>query len=168
MLSILQRIPHIAAQPFKKQRMKQPVHSVESPVPAASDLGLNMAQPLQVLVVEDAPDMRATVHATIEMLGHAVVSVPSAEAALAEIENIKQLDVLMTDISLLGQSGLELAALCVAAHPRVQVIFASGYGEVSEHLGVDGWSLPKPYSADDLRLLLEQVSAASRASPPSS
>lgn len=135
---------------------------------AASNLSSNPARPLQVLVVEDAPDMRATVHATIELLGYAVVSVASAEAALAEIESIKQLDVLMTDISLPGQSGLELAALCLAAHPRVQVIFASGYGEVSEHLGVEGWSLPKPYSADDLRLLLEQVCSAPAASPPAS
>ena len=67
----------------------------------------------------------------------------SAEAALAEIESIKQLDVSMTDISLLGQSGLELAALYVAAHARAQVIFASGYCEVSERLGVEHWSLPK-------------------------
>ena len=112
--------------------------------------------------------MRAIVHATIELLGYAVVSVASAEAALAEIESIKQLDVLMTDISLPGQSGLELAALCVAAHPRAQVIFASGYGEVSEHLGVEGWSLPKLYSANDLRLLLKQVCAAPAVSPSTS
>lgn len=148
--------------------MKQPVHCVETPFPAASNPGMKAACPLQVLVVEDAPDMRASAHAAIGLLGHAVVSAASAEAALAEIKNIKQLDVLMTDISLPGQSGLELAALCMAAHPRVQVIFASGYGEVSEHLGVEGWSLPKPYSADELRLLLEQVCAAPRASPPSS
>ena len=61
-----------------------------------------------MLVVENPPDMRATVHATIELLGYAVVSVASAEAALAEIESIKQLDVLMTDISLPGQSVLNL------------------------------------------------------------
>ena len=92
----------------------------------------------------------------------------SAEAALAEIESIKQLDVLMTDISLPGQSGLELAALYVAAHARAQVIFASGHSEVSKHLGVEVWSLPRPYSADDLRLLLQQVYAAPAVSPSTS
>ena len=112
--------------------------------------------------------MRVTVHATIELLGYAVVSVASAEAALAEIQSIKRLDVLMTDISLPGQTGLVFAALWIAAHPRVKVIFASGYVEVSEHLGVEGWSLPKLYSANDLRLLLKQVCAAPAVSPSTS
>lgn len=80
--------------------MKQATHSAESRVPAESKLGSNAASPLQVLVVEFAPDMRATMHTTIALLGYAVVNEASAEAALAEIEGIKQLDVLMTDISL--------------------------------------------------------------------
>lgn len=120
--------------------------------------------PVHVLVVEDAPDMRATVHETIELLGYAVLSVGSAEAALAEIERMDHLDVLITDISLPGKSGLDLAALCVEAHPAVKVIFASGYGEVSEHLGVEGWSLPKPYSIEDLKQMLEKVCAAAAGS----
>ena len=76
---------------------------------------MNPALPPQLLVVKDAPDMRATVHATIGLLGYAVVSVASAKAALAEIGSIKRLDDLMTKISLPGQSDLEFAGPCVAS-----------------------------------------------------
>lgn len=114
------------------------------------------ARPL-VLLVEDAPDMRETAHEAIDILGYEVISVGSAELALDEIERLDKLDVLITDISLPGKSGLELAALCVEKHPGLKVIFASGYGEVSEHLGVNGWSLPKPYDLSALDKLLAEV-----------
>ncbi|MDB5963556.1 MAG: hybrid sensor histidine kinase/response regulator [Polaromonas sp.] len=82
-----------------------------------------------VLQVEDAPDLRDTAHQALAMLGYRVVSVGSAEDALTEMDSGTPLDVLITDISLPGKSGLALAEHGAGKHPAVKVIFASGYGE---------------------------------------
>ena len=109
----------------------------------------------RVLLVEDHPDMRETAGQALALLGYDVISTDSAETALQEMQAAGRVDILLTDISLPGKSGLDLAALCVERFPQVKVIFASGYGEVSEDLGVRGLSLPKPYGIEDLRAVLE-------------
>ena len=135
--------------------------------PAASVPALPLApssarRPKFVLLVEDAPEVRETAQQALEVLGYAVVGVGSAEEALAELDRGALPDLLITDISLPGKSGLELAMQCVQKHPAVKVIFASGYGEVSEHLGVKGWSLPKPYGVQDLQQVLAAAQGADK------
>lgn len=114
-------------------------------------------EPVHVLLVEDAPDVRETSHAAMEALGYDVVSVASAEEALEHIGAGSPMDILVADISLPGQSGLDLAAAVVEHDPAVKVIYASGYGEVSEHLGAPGQSLPKPYDVEQLQAALNQA-----------
>ncbi|RYF42610.1 MAG: response regulator [Comamonadaceae bacterium] len=114
-------------------------------------------EPVHVLLVEDAPDVRETSHAAMEALGYDVVSVATAEEALERLEAGTPMDILVADISLPGQSGLDLAATVVEQDPSVKVIYASGYGEVSEHLGAPGQSLPKPYDVEQLQAALNEA-----------
>jgi len=114
-------------------------------------------EPVHVMLVEDAPDVRETSHAAMEALGYDVVSVASAEEALEHLEAGTPMDILVADISLPGQSGLDLAAAVVGQDPAVKVIYASGYGEVSEHLGTPGRSLPKPYDVEQLQAVLNEA-----------
>jgi len=120
---------------------------------AASDV-------LRILLVEDSED---TLHATtdlLEMLGHAVSPVASAEAALALLDT-NTFDVLCSDVTLPGLSGIELGRRVRDAHPAMHIIFASGHGARMGPAGdsLDAIILPKPYGIEALEGALRQVLA---------
>ncbi|HVV48353.1 MAG TPA: response regulator [Polyangia bacterium] len=61
----------------------------------------------RVLIVEDDPALAENLQEIIGMLGHEAVAVPSAEAALAEIDE-HHVDFILTDHRLPGMSGAAL------------------------------------------------------------
>ena len=72
--------------------------------------------PLRLLLVEDQPEVRETSRQLLELLGCEVQDVASAEAAEAALQRAR-FDVLLTDITLPGRSGLELARAAGALDP---------------------------------------------------
>jgi CheY-like chemotaxis protein len=127
---------------------------------AAADAGLPVStQPLSILVVEDNPDARAMLSELLLVLGHAVEGAGSAEQAL-EILDEKQFDILLTDHSLPGMSGLELVRRLVAGGSKMKIIFSSGYGapDVPE-LDIRPSFLPKPFTLAALQKVLEEASS---------
>jgi len=79
-----------------------------------------------ILLVEDNDDARGMSTEMLNMLGHTVISAADAEAALLLLDT-PGLAVLVTDISLPGKSGLELADLARSRQPQLEVVFASGH-----------------------------------------
>ena len=69
-----------------------------------------------VLVVDDEPDVRALLEDQLLSLGYAVRTAPSAEAALALVEQAAP-DLVLTDVHMRGISGVELCAR-LKADPR--------------------------------------------------
>ncbi|WP_432377268.1 response regulator [Duganella sp. P38] len=127
--------------------------------PAALD---DSSAPLRLLVVEDNADARYLVCETLRALGHAVESVASGEEALPLLAQ-QQFDVLFTDVSLPGISGVELARQARRQAPQLALLFASGYGdELTKHLEFPSQSLQKPYDIEQLQAVLEQIAAAVR------
>nr|WP_315261233.1 response regulator [uncultured Duganella sp.] len=121
-------------------------------------------QPLHLLVVEDNADARYLVCETLRALGHEVESVASAEEALPLLQQ-QRFDVLFTDVSLPGISGVELARQALQLRPRLALLFASGYGdELTKHLDFPSLSLQKPYDIEQLQAVLEQIAATVRGS----
>ncbi len=80
----------------------------------------------RILLVEDNDDAREMTTEMLNMLGHTVHGVASAEAALPLL-GMPGLEVLVTDISLPTMSGLELARHARAHWPQLEVVFASGH-----------------------------------------
>ncbi|WP_070253742.1 response regulator [Janthinobacterium lividum] len=80
----------------------------------------------RILLVEDNDDAREMTTEMLNMLGHTVHGVSSAEEALPLLA-LPGLDVLVTDISLPTMSGLELARHARAHWPQLDVVFASGH-----------------------------------------
>jgi CheY-like chemotaxis protein len=114
---------------------------------------------LQLLVVEDNADARYLVCETLRALGHEVQAVASGEDALPQLA-AQQFDVLFTDVSLPGMSGVDLARQARRQHPQLAVLFASGYGdELTRHLEFPARSLQKPYDIEHLQAALEQIAA---------
>jgi CheY-like chemotaxis protein len=118
--------------------------------------------PLRLLVVEDNNDARYLVCETLRALGHEVEAVASGEEALPMLSQ-HQFDVLFTDVSLPGMSGVDLARQALQQRPQLAILFASGYGdELTRHLEFPAQSLQKPYDIEQLQTMLEQIAATLR------
>jgi CheY-like chemotaxis protein len=114
---------------------------------------------LRILVVEDNLDSQYLVCEMLRAFGHDADGVGHPDDALARLAD-KRYDVLFSDVSLPGMSGVELARKALAGQPDLRVIFASGYGDtLLRHLEFPHLSLTKPYEIDQLQAALDQVSS---------
>jgi PAS domain S-box-containing protein len=130
--------------------------------PADSEASANTPTPLHILVVEDDEDSRLSTCELLRMIGNDVTGVASAEQALVALANAR-VDVLFTDVSLPGMSGVELARETSRIYPNLGVIVASGYGAaVGNDHGFSAVMLPKPYGLSEMEKALEEVAAALR------
>jgi CheY-like chemotaxis protein len=124
----------------------------EAQAPAAAPSGR-----LRILVVEDNLDSQYLVCEMLKAFGHDADGVGDAEAALAILGSASY-DVLFSDVSLPGMSGVELARQGLVLHPSMHVIFASGYGDaLLRHLPFPFVSLQKPYEMEQLQGTLDQL-----------
>ncbi|MFC0403072.1 PAS domain S-box protein [Paraburkholderia rhizosphaerae] len=109
---------------------------------------------LRVLVVDDDAGSADAVGALLEMLGHRPVLHRSAERA-DDALGVQEFDVLLTDISLPGMSGIDFAIKAVREHPHIRVVFSSGADAPPARQLPFSWrALRKPYTAEDLRRAL--------------
>ena len=109
----------------------------------------------RILLVEDNDDAREMTTEMLNMLGHTVHGVASAEAAMPLLA-MPGLDVLVTDISLPTMSGLELARHARAHWPRLDVVFASGHDwGASLMQDASARFLRKPFSLEELATALK-------------
>lgn len=88
-----------------------------------------MAKTLHLLIVDDNEDLGAMLVEYLNEIGHQAVAATSAEQAIANLE-AQAFDVLMTDVSLPGMSGIELAKTVASRFPRVGIAISSGYVDV--------------------------------------
>ncbi|MBK8006295.1 MAG: response regulator [Gemmatimonadetes bacterium] len=115
-----------------------------------------------LLVVEDDAALRDVATRILARLGYRVVTVGSAEEALALLEREElELDLVVTDVVLPGKTGRELAEALVERRRGLRVLFVTGYtGDVIlQHrlLAQDVASLQKPYTAESLGRKVREV-----------
>jgi CheY-like chemotaxis protein len=112
---------------------------------------------LRILVVEDNIDSQYLVCEMLKAFGHEAEGVAHPDDALARL-GAARYDVLFSDVSLPGMSGVELARQALKDNPALKVIFASGYGDtLLRHLEFPYLSLQKPYELDQLQNALETI-----------
>lgn len=118
---------------------------------------------MNILLVEDSPEVSLVTVEYLLELGHQAVAVVDAESALQRVA-AERFDTVMTDVSLPGMSGLELARELVTRHPRLPVVIASGYGSLNlsallgeKHPGI--LTLQKPYDMTSLEKTLGEAAA---------
>ncbi|QSQ26008.1 response regulator [Pyxidicoccus parkwayensis] len=159
---------HLLSKPYRREDLARKVRQLlrarqqrlterearAAPVPIAK------AGPLRILLVEDDEDIRLPTCDLLETLGHDVRGVASAEEARAVLRSAR-FDVLITDVSLPGMSGMELAREALHAEPGLGVIIASGQGSTVMQESGDALAravaLPKPYDINRLEQALEQA-----------
>jgi PAS domain S-box-containing protein len=135
------------------------------PEPAARSGGESQAPlplGLDVLVVEDQPDVRKAAVRLCRQVGLQPVAVADAAEALDALGSGLRFDLLFTDIVLGGEmDGLELAAAATRLQPGLAVLCTTGYAEQQvgdARPGLPGLeTLSKPY---DIRGFREAVGRA--------
>ncbi len=131
--------------------------------PKALDTILPTANAEKVLLVEDEAEVRSLTSKMLRELGYQVVSVESAEAALASLDEHHDIAVLFTDVVMPGMNGPQLAAEVVKRRPAVKLLFTTGYTpNAMVHNGVlegDVSVIIKPYTIERLATKLSQLLA---------
>jgi CheY-like chemotaxis protein len=122
---------------------------------AAVNAGEGTPTSLKILVVEDNLDSQQMVCELVGMLGHTVSGVSDGEQAWQLIGE-QDFDILFTDISLPGMSGIALAKKVVSVKPATRIIFSTGYGKESfDDIGFAASFLRKPYDLMELKAALD-------------
>jgi CheY-like chemotaxis protein len=112
---------------------------------------------LRILVVEDNLDSQYLVCEMLKAFGHDADGVAHGEAALQKLAGGRY-NVLFSDVSLPGMSGVELARRALRADPQLKVIFASGYGDtLLRQVELPHLALQKPYEIEQLQNALAEV-----------
>ena len=113
----------------------------------------------RILVVDDNKDAADSLAALLEMDGHDVKAVYTAEAGLEETD-VQKPDLVLLDIGLPRMSGYEVVQRIKAAHPLMSVVALSGYGstEDKQRAAAAGFDahLVKPVDFDVLTRLMNR------------
>jgi PAS domain S-box-containing protein len=113
---------------------------------------------LRVLLVEDDALIRLATADMLAALGHAVFEAANAAEA-ARVLDAERVDVLLTDISLPGVSGRDLAAEAARRYPGLRIVFATGHdlvtGTADQALLAGAVHLRKPFDETGLAEALE-------------
>lgn len=134
-------------------RVLVPAGDGEADRPEAGQRAAAASTRLHVLLVEDQTEVRAFVAEVLREAGHKVEEAPDGAAALAATAGGLEPDLLITDLSMPGIHGSELARRLRERHPRMAVLCMSGFAG-SEQPG-DWPVLQKPFTAE---AVLEAVS----------
>lgn len=116
---------------------------------------------MRILYVEDNQELRETIGMLMEGEGRTVVPCETAEEAL-ELDGASHFDVVITDVSLPGISGTELAKKLLAKNAQRWVVLCTGYelGAHAKAWGPHVRTLRKPFEIDELDALLAHISSA--------
>lgn len=111
-----------------------------------------------ILLVEDEPLIRELSRDMLERQGYRVILASNAGEAERISFRAGKFDLLITDAEMPTISGAELARRLRAAHPRLKVLFISGYADNPPDRDEAGAAfLQKPFSADSLGRKIRQM-----------
>ncbi len=115
---------------------------------------------MRILVVDDEPNIRATLRVALESMGHEVREASTSARALSLLES-EPSDVALVDLRLGGESGLELVARMLDQSSRLAVVIITAYASVDTAIeAMRGGAfdfLPKPFTPAQVRGVLERI-----------
>ena len=118
----------------------------------------------RILYLDDDPSYIALTEQWLRALGHTPIAHASADEALSAFRaNPSAFDLVLTDMSMHGMSGLEFAHQVLNVEPRAKVVISSGtrnpnWADFARTSGVHDVIL-KPETLDEMERALEQVLA---------
>ena len=116
----------------------------------------------RILLVDDEADIVGATQIILEMAGYAVSPFTDSREALAAFRGAPDtFDLVITDLTMPGVSGVELAQELLAIRPRLPILLCTGYGgaltgEKARLLGVREVML-KPIIPQELAARIRQI-----------
>src|SRR3954466_4059015 len=115
---------------------------------------------LDVLVIDDEKNIRATLVMCLEGVGCRVTAVATAEAARAALTN-RSFDLAFLDLRLADDNGLDLLPQLLNGRPTLAVVVVTAYTTIDTAVeairrGAADY-LPKPFTPPQIRHVVEQV-----------
>src|SRR5262249_25449187 len=114
---------------------------------------------MEVLLIDDEASLRRTLRTTLESMGHGVAESASGEQALGHLQK-QHLDLAILDLRLGREAGLDLLPDLLREAPGLAVVVATAYasiGSAVEAMRAGAFDyLPKPFTPDQLRVVLER------------
>jgi DNA-binding NtrC family response regulator len=116
---------------------------------------------MNIIYIEDAPDVRDMVELLLQSWGHDVRSFESAEDASDALQ-AAGVDLLISDLELPGMSGLELMRQVMGHNGHVHGLLLTGHRAemYRPHLPERVHILSKPFDVDELQKLLDGMAAS--------
>jgi len=130
--------------------------------PIATAPQLEPANFLNLLIVDDERSIREACREVAQSLGFSALAADSAEHAFRLLES-QTFDAVLLDLRLPGAGGLDALRRIKERRPDAVVIVVTGYGTVQSAVqamknGAYDY-VTKPFSLDELKLLLERVAS---------
>lgn len=122
--------------------------------------------PWTILVVDDDVLINMNTVDLLQDLGHTALEAYSGAQALTILRGGTHIDLLLTDYSMPGMSGVELAAQAQALIPGLPVLLATGYADLPDGVQCALPRLPKPYEQSQLAAQLALLLAKRGAPVP--
>ena len=107
-------------------------------------------QRLKILLVDDDALIAMSSVDMIEDLGHEVVEANSGSEALERIRSGEHFDMMITDYSMPGMTGAQLAQATRDIYPALPIVLATGYADLPAGTDIDLPRLGKPYNQAQL------------------
>lgn len=116
-----------------------------------------------ILLAEDDESMRRFLKKALEKAGHAVVDASQGDEALTELQ-LREFDLLLTDIVMPVMDGIELARRAAQIDPDMKIMFITGFAAVAlnpaNRAPEEAKVLSKPFHLKDLVQEVERMVAA--------
>lgn len=117
----------------------------------------------RILVAEDESALSALIERVLRREGHEIIFTADGDEAVRLFTEFSP-DLLITDVLLPSQTGLEVAQHCWEIDPELPVLFTSGYSlHDVQSAGISGEAiLPKPFVPSDLAIRVRDLLAHGR------
>jgi NtrC-family two-component system response regulator AlgB len=120
---------------------------------------------VNILIIDDEPSLRRTLRTALESMGHQVAEAGDKVQGLERVGHW-QFDLALLDLRLARDQGLELLPELLRLAPGLHVVVITAYATIDTAVeamrrGAFDY-LPKPFTPDQLRLVLERSSQARR------
>ena len=123
---------------------------------AARPAPVRSVRPLRILVVDDEPMVRLVTTKLLRLRGHTVDDADGGAAALDALDAL-QYDLVITDLSMPGMSGRELAREVRQRFPALPVVLLTGDTDAQAEGSDVSAVVKKPFQLDALEAVVQQA-----------
>lgn len=113
----------------------------------------------EILIVDDDPLLRLGMVCMLRDMGYQAIAAQDPLRALPMVHHGIEVSLLITDYSMPGMTGVELARRMVKERPSLQVVIMSGHQKLDDELSPDWRRLTKPFTESELRREIEALTS---------